>query len=148
MSDSTGHRYALRSITPTLSTPNSSSHSSPHFSVPKPRLGESTPDAVKEKHHRDSLYGFGELDSPIRFSPIGHSPYEKRSSSPAEEPPAKRRLEGMYDLPIRPARTRRPKGKAKRKNVQVLLLHPNFVHCLMVLFCAICSMTRLRWMHL
>ena len=94
-------------------SPSSKIPSDSKFRVPHPILGESTPKAHSSER-RKSLFGFGDLDSPLTFSPVVNTSMEL-SPRPVEAPPLGR-LSGMYDLPIQPTRVLRK----RRKIFQVL----------------------------
>ena len=96
---------------------------SPEFKIPKPTLGQSTPNtADRGAVRRQSLFGFETLESPLTLSPVAATPFLQES--PAKSPEEKitqsssyNRLVGTYDIPIRKPTPR--KQQARKKPAEV-----------------------------
>ena len=107
---------------------------SPDFKIPQPTLGHSTPGdlAPSTIQRRDSLFGFGALESPLVLSPVSSmlGPHDKDETndfpesrgSPEEISKDKsggQRLLGTYDIPIRKPTPKNKKRNTKQKNKRV-----------------------------
>ena len=110
---------------------------SPDFKIPQPTMGHSTPgDLVpSDIQRRDSLFGFGALESPLVLSPVTTLLHPDDHDSSAGSPESrgspeetktkwsgKRRL-GTYDIPLRKPTPRNKKRNAKQKNKRVRQMH-------------------------
>ena len=96
------------------------------FKLPQPRLGHSTPGDIGPSAipRRDSLFGFGVLESPLLLSPVPSLSYNaddtpEQKNSPEETKPKSAsvgRVLGTYDIPIRKP-TPRNRKRQKTKTV-------------------------------
>ena len=92
--------------------------SNPEFKVPKPPMGHSTPGTVEKTKRRNSYFGFADLESPIKLSPVKGSSFAERlpSKSPTPEEQTNKpykRVVGTYDIPLR-----RPTPRQARRRQQ------------------------------
>ena len=111
--------------------PRETRFSSPGFKLPQPTMGHSTPDDVVPglPSRRDSLFGFGALESPLVLSPVQvfslvadqdtENMHEHNKSIEDNECDSIKKLLGTYDIPLRKQNAKNKKRQTKQRAKRV-----------------------------